>query len=200
MSRFIESIRISNRIVENLPLHQERVNRALQAYAAPSPICLEDHIQTDELSDQTVYKCRVIYDLNAIQEIQYIPYQKRPVKSLEIVRDNSIAYQHKYINREPINQLLSASGADDIIIVKDGCVTDASYANLVFYDGTDWYTSDTPLLRGVQREHLLRNKTIKEKPIREKDISDFVSIRLINAMIPWGEAIEIPVNLCSHAP
>ncbi|MCX2720782.1 aminotransferase class IV [Lentiprolixibacter aurantiacus] len=194
MSRFIESIRIANGLIENLSLHQERVNRTLLDYSAGTRIHLEEYIKTHALSDQMVYKCRVIYDLNEIQEVQYIPYQKRVVGSLAIARDNSIEYHHKYANRDHINRLFSNSGADDIIIVKNGCVTDASYANLVFCDGVSWYTSNTPLLKGVRREQLIRDGIIKEAAIREEDICDFSTVRLINAMIPWEEAVEVPVS------
>ena len=78
-------------------------------------------------------------------------------------------------------------------------MTDGSYTNLVFYDGKDWYTSNTPLLQGVQREKLIRNNTIKEIVIKEKDIRGFVSIRMINAMIPWEEAIELPISQVSNS-
>ncbi len=199
MSRFIESIQIANGNIENLSLHQERVNRVFQEHPMSSGIKLEDHIKTDVLHKQIVYKCRVLYDLKKVLDIQYIPYERRPIASLGIVRDNSIDYSHKYANREHINRLLSNSKADDIIMIKNGCVTDASYANLVFYDGKNWYTSNTPLLRGVQREKLIRNKTIMERVIKEEDIRDFISIRLINAMIPWEEAIEIPTTRVTNS-
>ena len=194
MSRFIESIRIANGKIENLSLHQERVDRTLNAHNTSPGIQLEEHITTDVLSDQEVYKCRVLYDLENILDIQYLPYRKRAISSLGIVRDNSIAYSCKFANRNHINLLLSRSNTDEIIIVRNGLVTDASYTNLAFFDGKDWYTSNTPLLRGVQREKLIRNNTIKEMVIEEKDIPDFLSIRLINAMIPWEEAIEVPVS------
>ena len=194
MSRFIESIRIANRIIENLSLHQERLDRALREHSASTKINLEDHIQTDPLSDQIVYKCRVVYDLNGIVAVQYIPYNKRKVSTLGVVRDNSIDYHHKYTNRERINQLLSHSDTDDIVIIKNGFVTDASYTNLVFYDGSEWYTSNTPLLKGVRREQLIRNGAIKERIIKETDIKSFVALRMINAMIPWEEAVEVPMS------
>ena len=194
MSRFIESIRISNKSIANLSLHQERVNRALQAHPAHSQINLKDHIKVDDLDNRVLYKCRVVYDLEQVLDVQYIPYKKRMISSLGIVSDNSIEYQHKYENREHIGQLLASSDTDDIIIIKNGYVTDASYTNLVFFDGKDWYTSNTPLLRGVQREKLIRNDTIREAVITKNDIPGFVAVRLINAMIPWEEAIEIPIS------
>jgi 4-amino-4-deoxychorismate lyase len=192
MSRFIESIRIANGQIENLKLHQERVNRTLKDYTASSRITLEEHIDPRVGLKEQVYKCRLTYDLNGILDINYDRYQKRKIRSLGIVRDDSIDYRHKYANRDHLNKLLGSSSADDIIIIKGGRVTDASYTNLMFFDGKDWYTSDTPLLRGVQREQLIRNNTVKECTITEKDIPDFSKIRLVNAMIPWEEAIEIP--------
>jgi 4-amino-4-deoxychorismate lyase len=194
MSRFIESIRIAHGKIENLILHQERVNRALEVHTASSPLILEEHIDPKISLPNQVYKCRITYDLNGILAINYDHYQKRTITSLGIVRDNSIAYQHKYADRDHLNRLLGSSTADDIIIIKNGRVTDASYANLVFFDGDAWYTSNTPLLKGVQREQLIRSNTIQERTITEADIQDFSKIRLVNAMIPWEEALELPIS------
>ena len=80
MSRFIESIRIANGIIENLSLHQERLNRALKEHSVSSHIDLEDHIKIDVLDGHITYKCRIEYDLDKVQDIQYIPYEKRVIR------------------------------------------------------------------------------------------------------------------------
>ena len=60
------------------------------------------------------------------------------------------------------NQLIEKrKHADDIIIVKNGLVTDSFYANLAFLKNGIWFTPETPLLLGVQRQFLLSQKTIQ---------------------------------------
>jgi 4-amino-4-deoxychorismate lyase len=80
-------------------------------------------------------------------------------------------------------------------MVKDGFVTDASIANLAFYDGRQWITPDTPLLAGTRRRFLLDSGILHEAPVRPADLRDFHRIRLVNAMIPWEESPELPMEI-----
>ena len=52
---------------------------------------------------------------------------------------------------------------DDILIVKNGLLTDTSIANIALYDGNDWYTPLHPLLKGTKRAELLDKGVLKEK-------------------------------------
>ena len=71
---------------------------------------------------------------------------------------------------------------DEIIIIKNGKVTDCSIGNLIFRQGKKWYTPDSPLLLGTQREKLLREGKIQETTIFQEDIINFDEIKIINAM------------------
>ena len=57
---------------------------------------------------------------------------------------------------------------DDILIVKNGLLTDTSIANIALYDGNDWYTPLHPLLKGTKRAELLDKGVLKEKEIKIK--------------------------------
>ena len=83
---------------------------------------------------------------------------------------------------------------DDIIIVKDGLITDASYANLIFWDGENWFTPNTPLLKGVQREKLLKDGLIQEKEIKPSDLASYQKVALINAMLDFKDKIELSID------
>ena len=83
--------------------------------------------------------------------------------------------------------------ADDIIIIRNGQVTDSYYANLVFYDGRDWWTPQSPLLKGIKREFLLNKNHVKTRKIYEGDLKSFKKASLINAMLEIGE-VEIPID------
>ena len=72
--------------------------------------------------------------------------------------------------------------ADEIIIIKDSFVTDCSIGNLAFRKGTQWFTPNTPLLKGTQREYLLQSGQLQEIEIRQEQLEQFDEIRVINAL------------------
>ena len=123
-----------------------------------------------------------------------MPYQMRMVASLRLGTSDKIDYSYKRTNREGLNELFGRRGnADDILIVKDGYLTDTSIANIALYDGNSWYTPAHPLLRGTKRAELLDNQLIVEKDISWLQLDDYTHIMLFNAMIDW-ERIIIPVD------
>ena len=116
------------------------------------------------------------------------------VASLRLVTSDKIDYSYKRTHREGLNELFGRRGnADDILIVKDGYLTDTSIANIALYDGNSWYTPAHPLLRGTKRAELLDNQLIVEKDISWLQLDDYTHIMLFNAMIDW-ERIIIPVD------
>ncbi len=82
---------------------------------------------------------------------------------------------------------------DDILLVKEGLITDTTIANIAFYDGNSWYTPQHPLLKGTKRAQLLDQGLLLEKDLKPEDLSSFIAIRLFNAMIDWGE-LELPIQ------
>ena len=118
----------------------------------------------------------------------------REVQSLAIIRSDEIDYTYKNTNRESLNRLFAQRGkCDDILIVKQGLLTDTSIANIALYDGSNWYTPKHPLLKGTKRAQLLAQGIVQEKELGPEDLSSFPIIRLFNAMIDWGEQ-ELPVK------
>ncbi len=71
---------------------------------------------------------------------------------------------------------------DDILIVKNGIITDTSFSNIAFFDGKQWKTPKSPLLKGTCRERLLCEQKIFEKDINLNDLSNYKCYKLINAM------------------
>ena len=107
---------------------------------------------------------------------------------------DTLDYTYKSAGREPLNCLFALRGAcDDILIVKQGLLTDTSIANIALSDGTHWYTPAHPLLKGTRRAALLEEGILQEKDIRPEDLPSFSTVRLFNAMIDWGE-LELPVR------
>jgi len=118
---------------------------------------------------------------------------------LALVHDNDIAYEYKWVDRPELDRLFSHKGeASEIIIIKDGKVTDGFYYNLVFEKEGKLFTSDTPLLQGTQRASLIQKGKITETTISEEDIFDFDKIHLINAMtLPGKLVVDIKKGMVS---
>ena len=142
-------------------------------------------------------KCRIIYS-KQIEKIEFIPYQLPIIRSLKIIVDDQIEYNHKYLDRNQLDHLYRQRGdCDDILIVKNGLITDTLFANTVFYDGEDWLTPAKPLLKGTQRARLLEKGIIETADIRAEALKSFEKVRLINAMIRFEDEFEMEVGSLS---
>ena len=194
MCLLIESIKIQNRVPQNLEYHNARLNSSrFELFGLSDILDLHDYLRVPNDLTNDVYKCRVVYK-ETIQYQQYLPYTPKTVKTLKLVVDENIDYKHKYLDRSRLDKLRAGSGSDDILIVKDNCITDASSANVVFYDGTAWLTPSDPLLRGTKRQQLLDMRIIHEKKIEVQDLRRFQKCALINAMRDLDREHYISVN------
>jgi 4-amino-4-deoxychorismate lyase len=195
MSRLFETIKCSNGKLFNLEFHQARFEKScVEYFGIQSSINLTERIEIPEFAKTGLFRCRVTFSTQ-IEKIEFIPHQYRQIKSLKLIEDNEIDYRYKYNNRNRLNQLFEQRGpCDDIIIVKNGCVTDSTIANIVFYDGEKWWTPDTPLLPGTQRAKLLGSGKISECRITLKDISKYKKAGLINAMNDWNVMPQFAIH------
>jgi 4-amino-4-deoxychorismate lyase len=164
-------------------------------YGKPVFFQLQELVNADSVKERGVVKCRVMYDLNRIHEITYTDYAVRKIESISLVELSGRKYDFKYAERGWINDLLSGSGTDEIIMTDQGVIKDASYANLAFFDGTCWYTPLNPLLEGTHRAHLLETKMIYPKEIRIIDLHHYSEVKFINAMMTWEESPTLPTEL-----
>ena len=194
MCRFIETIRIDGGVVRNLAYHERRLNDTRAHFWPEStPLQLRDHLSSPGC-EAGIVKARVVYGEKGIEDVSYSPYTMRHVHSLALIQADHIDYTYKSAGREPLNRLFALRGAcDDILIVKQGLLTDTSIANIALSDGTHWYTPAHPLLKGTKRAALLEEGILQEKDIRPEDLPSFSTVRLFNAMIDWGE-LELPVR------
>ena len=188
MSLLVESLKLKNGVVQNLEYHQMRMNRAMdELFPDAGTVDLAKAIAVPENCVSGVFKVRVLYG-SSIGKIEIEPYVPKSIQSLKVVRHESVDYHLKYIDRQILQQLFAQrENCDDIIIVKNGLVTDSFAANLLFFNGKDWVTPTTPLLKGTKRQLLLDHGIIIEKEIREEDVFGFQKVGLINAMIDFDE-------------
>ncbi len=194
MSLLLETIQIRNGVLINPQYHQQRMQSS-------SLTLLGKSINFDLLTlpipvtaQKGTVKCRILYD-NRIELIEFEPYIQRQIRSLKMVIDNSISYPHKFTDRSEINALLNQKGdADDILIVKNGTITDTSFGNVVLCKGTDYYTPDSYLLNGTKRQQLLNDGLITERYISPNDLSSMDKLIIINAMLDLDSGVEVNIS------
>lgn len=188
----LETLPIRNAQLPDLRDHQARMDATRQALLNTSEILsLKNSIQLPDWLDPTLtYKCRVTYG-GQIEKIEFEPYQPRSVRSLKLALADDIDYAHKYADRSALNALFAQRGScDDVLLLRNGFITDTSYANVALYDGNRWYTPAHPLLPGTQRARLLREGMLHTANMRPNDLTDFRAISLVNAMLLWEADAE----------
>jgi 4-amino-4-deoxychorismate lyase len=194
MSLLIESIKLLDGKFYNLAYHERRMIRSLRSlFGGNEPMALEKFVKDSGFPQKGLYKCRVVYDTSSMEKT-FTPYVPKPVRRLRVVTDNFVSYPFKFADREALNLLSGKRGdCDDVLIIKNGKVTDCSYSNIVFCKGAHWFTSDSPLLEGTMRQNLIDKNKIRVTEILQKDIRSFDTFKIINAMLEF-ESPEIEVS------
>lgn len=198
MSLLIESIRCQDGVFHNLAYHQRRVDHAFRSLFNHPPHDLARLLESVQRPSSGLWKCRIEYDETSARP-ELTPYTPRVVRNLLAVHDDAISYPHKYRDRRAIDYWYALRGTcDDILVVKNGEVTDTSIANIVFRRGSDWYTPLNPLLPGTMRQYLLEAGKIRAMTIRKEDIPAFDSFRLVNAMTGFEAPEQAVSNIVLH--
>ncbi len=196
MSLLVETIKILDGEIFNIDYHSSRFNKTRKELFNTGPaVDLSTKIIIPAYVRNGLFKCRIEYD-DHIRKIDFHPYKIKRIRTLKLVEAGDLDYSYKFINRSGINTLLEQkNGCDDILMVKDGMITDTSYANIIVR-GNDriWYTPSGFLLRGTKREYLLNRGLIREKTITPASLKRFRELRLINSMLDIDDTDSIPVR------
>lgn len=189
MCQLFETICLENGVAQNLDYHQHRVNQ-LASHA------LFDYITRLELPSVGIYRLRIDYTPTYIVQHTITPYVPRLINSLRlVVVDDNFQYAHKWADRTALEGALAQKrDADEILIVRHGLITDTSFSNVLFLDGTQWVTPAEPLLAGTCRARLLDQQRIQATTIRMEDLAHFSHFMLINAMRDFDIAQAIPLT------
>jgi len=175
---YFETIRCEDYEVFNLEYHEKRVAKAVALN-----LNLQEYLYAPS---NELLRCKVIYDENSILSVEFFPYKKREINSFKIIEDDKIEYSKKYLDRSSIDSMYEKRGScDEIIIIKNGLVTDTSIANIAIYDGTTWLTPKKPLLEGTTRARLLKEGSLVEKDIDLEMLKQSKKLALMNAMIDF---------------
>lgn len=195
MYHLLETIRIENGSPTNLKWHVQRINRSFRLLYKKKPTFnIAELIEVPDKMKSGRVKLRFLYN-EISHKMEYHEYIPKRINTLKLVNCDLIRYDFKYTDRTLLNQLFSLRDeCDDILIVKKGQITDTSYCNIVFYDGSNWITPANPLLAGTCRQRLLKEGRINKMKLHPDDIVNFNSYRLINAMMDFDEQDPIDIN------
>jgi len=184
LNTFFETILCDQGIAHNLPYHQQRLNDTLEKFN------IKTHYDLSELifpPDDALYRCRFLYDAFSSQ-IEYHPYIPKKITSLRLIYDDTIDYSSKYSDRNALNKLFEArDGCDDILIVKNGYLTDTTIANIALLIDNQWLTPKSPLLEGTTRARLIDEGKIIPAHLNLSDLLKAHKVALMNAMIGFIE-------------
>jgi 4-amino-4-deoxychorismate lyase len=200
MSQFIESIKVEDQKAFLMEFHQKRVNDTFAHFGAQGSIDLEKIFKSLEHDEDGLYKLRIVYDLNRNFKHQMIPYAIPEIENFQLVENNSFDYSFKFEDRKEFEKMKTKAKTEEIIIVKNNHITDTSYTNILFLKGETWYTPTTYLLNGVMRQHLLKEKKIKEAEITLQNIREFSHFQLINSMNDFDDMFIYPIERIVNLP
>ncbi len=180
--QFFETIRIQDGRIYHIDYHNRRANTTRRdIFGIDVPLDLSHFITPPP---HGLYRAKVIYDTE-IREVAYYPYTPKKVQSLQLIHAH-VDYPYKALDRSKLDSLYAKrDGCDEILIVKDGLVTDTSIHNVAFLYKGEWLTPKEPLLPGTTRQRLLERGRLKTKQIEAKDIKKFATMALMNAMVDF---------------
>lgn len=200
MSRYLETFLVAHRRLVRVPEHRLRLARTLRC-APDSPtvarlLALAAH-EVLGAPDVARLRGRLVYDLRGEASFSLVPYTPRRIETLRLVHDDHIDYAQKRTDRSALDACFARRcGADDVIIVRRGLLTDTTVANLALFDPhtARWYTPAAPLLAGTHRAALLSAGVLTPHPrLTPASLVRFTRLRLFNALLGWGEC-ELPVE------
>lgn len=200
MSQFIESIKVEDQEIYLLEFHQKRVDQTFAHFGKEGSIDLAKIYRNLEHDEDGMFKLRIAYDLDKKVRTQMIPYAVPEIQDFQLIENNSFDYSFKFEDRKELEKMKMKSKAEEIIIVKNNHITDTSFTNILFLKGKEWFTPNTYLLNGVQRQNLLKHKKIKETEITLQNISQFSHFQLINAMNDFDDMFIYPLDRITNLP
>jgi 4-amino-4-deoxychorismate lyase len=181
---FLETILAQEGELPFLPWHQRRLERTLLRHGIAADYRLADLLAPPR---QGRWRCRVVYDAGGMRA-EYLPYTPRIVKTLRAVEDDRIAYRDKTTERGALEALFALrGGADDVLIVQEGLITDTTVANVACLLGGEWLTPASVLLEGTARARLLFEGRLREADITLAEARTAEKIAVMNALSGFVE-------------
>jgi 4-amino-4-deoxychorismate lyase len=197
MCQLLETIKVKNNSLQHIFYHNTRVNDSRKLlFHSNHPWDLSKIIRIPDLDQNTIYRCRFLYGREP-DGFEFIPYLKRDIQKLYLTDCGDLEYSFKYSDRSALEKLRNSvpdPDLSDVLLVKNGFITDTSFSNIALFDGIKWYTPAIPLLMGTKREYYIDNRIIFKRDIKPADLLNYRKARLINAMLDLNEGEDIPVS------
>lgn len=194
MYPFIETIRLIDGKFRNVEFHNERVkNTFMKFYPDHEPHDLK--AITNQLGRIGNGRVRVLYNSERLKfSISTIFNSK--TTHYQLVESPRLRYDFKYYDRLSLVHTQQQDGSYiEPVFCRNGMITDTSRANLIFREGSKWYTPDTFLLNGCMRQSLLSLCYIQSTPIHRSELNRFNGFKLINALNHPDEVEEHDISL-----
>ena len=192
---FTEAIRMEDGKLHNLNYHQKRIDATLRRFwhNEHNDINLQSAL-SHIMPKDGIYKIHIEYNGEGISEITQSEYKIRDIRSLRLINADDAEYSYKYADRSALMRLQqSRQDSDEVIIVRNGCLTDTSYSNIALHNKHGWFTPDKPLLPGTMRQSLIDKGLLTATEITLDNLNDYDTICLINAMMPLGRLV-LPIS------
>lgn len=182
MLPFLETIALSEGQYLNLSYHEKRFRSTLRHFYDLYPTQTLSEILPDPPKKEAFFRCRLTYDLNQYQ-IEFIRYEFKEIKSLQCLIDDTIEYTYKRTDRTHLDTILAKKGScDEVLIIKDGFITDLSVANILFKEGHRIVTPIKPLLLGTALCRMIDEGIVYPTEIKIDDLKRYSGWQPINAL------------------
>lgn len=198
MYQLFETIAVIDFIPQRLEYHQARMDRSyFDFYKKRNPFILKTIFEKNIIAAQGIMKWKIEYNKQDIHSTltEYIPRRINTAKFIKIKAD--FDYSYKFVNRSYFDLLkIEHPEFDELIFVKNGYLTDATFANIVLehIQTGELHTPIIPLLNGTQRQSLIDDKKVILKSINLENIFEYKRIQFINAMLDLNSSSFVLVN------
>ena len=155
-----------------------------ELFAVEKALQLEKHLT--EIPSSGLWRCRVLYR-QGIEKVEMLPYKGKAFRHFALVEFPG-EYSYKYADRRGFERLLEEyREADDLLLCRNGMLTDTTIANIALRIGGRWWTPEAPLLPGTTRARLLAEGCIGKAPLPREALWEAEGLALMNAMIGFRE-------------
>ncbi len=185
-----ETIKIEDGVLKNLEFHQKRVDKTrFELFGYSDNLYLKSEIK--DIPQKGIFRLRVDYK-KEIESFTCKEYVSRDISSFKLINSN-ISYDYKYANRDSLNALLQEN-YDDIIIIKNGLISDTSIANIAISIDGVWLTPTKPLLYGTTRARLLKSGFLKCENLSIEDLEKAENFAIMNSLIGFKTIKNIMID------
>jgi 4-amino-4-deoxychorismate lyase len=191
---FVEEIKCVDGEYLNLECHAIRMDRTLRHFFGKAFVHSTLRGFLPEPPRGKTLKCTLVYS-DAVLSAELNPYTLPEVRTIALVNVEQIDFIYKMEDRSELQKIKQFSGADEAIIIRNGFVTNATTANVVFKDSDGaFYTPLHYIHAGTKRASYLKQKMITAYPIKMSGIHNYNHVYLINSMIDLEDEIGLSID------